>query len=99
MEMDSRSREFSVREGRIILLRDDTEFHDKQEDDDLFDPAEDKDDENRGHTNSVDSGSGSAAGRSPGGPSTTNANHASPVSVTDSSPGRGTVDNEAAVRS
>ncbi|KAL1995045.1 hypothetical protein VTN49DRAFT_1232 [Thermomyces lanuginosus] len=69
------------------------------EDDDMFDPAEDKDDENRGHTNSVDSGSGSAAGRSPGGPSTTNANHASPVSVTDSSPGRGTVDNEAAVRS
>lgn len=98
--MDSRSREFSVREGRIILLRDDTESHDKQEDDNMFDPAEDKDDESRAQTKSAHSGSGSAAGKSPETPSTTtNANHTSPISVTDSSPGRGAADNEAAVNS
>lgn len=48
LEMDNRSRAFSVRAGRIILLGDGTEVHADQDEEELFDATEeDKDPESQ----------------------------------------------------
>ncbi|KAL1964307.1 hypothetical protein VTN77DRAFT_7127 [Rasamsonia byssochlamydoides] len=108
LEVDNRSRAFSVRGGRIILLGDGTEVRADQDEEDLFDPAdENKSDESQVRNSSTESANDASREQREGtpGPELTDQNNpqksdtsqttASASSITtESSSGKGNEDGE-----